>query len=53
MCTILIIEDDNALRSGLEFDLAAEGYTVVPAENGKSALERLDGADIGTNCAAR
>lgn len=46
MFTILIIEDDNALRSGLEFDLAAEGYSVVTAENGKTALERLDSADI-------
>lgn len=46
MFTILIIEDDNALRSGLEFDLAAEGYSVVTAENGKAALERLDSADI-------
>ena len=46
MFTILIIEDDNALRSGLEFDLAAEGYNVVTAENGRTALERLDSADI-------
>lgn len=44
--TILIIEDDNALRSGLEFDLTAEGYNVVSAGNGKTALERLDSADI-------
>lgn len=46
MCTILIIEDDNALRSGLEYDLAAEGYSVVSAENGRTALERLDSTDI-------
>lgn len=46
MFTILIIEDDNALRSGLEFDLTAEGYNVVSAGNGKTALERLDSADI-------
>ena len=46
MFIILIIEDDNALRSGLEFDLAAEGYKVVTAENGRTALERLDSADI-------
>lgn len=46
MFTILIIEDDNALRSGLEFDLAVEGYIVVTAENGGTALERLDSADI-------
>lgn len=46
MYTILIIEDDNALRIGLEFDLTAEGYSVVSAENGRAALERLDSADI-------
>lgn len=46
MCTILIIEDDNALRSGLEFDLAAEGYSVVSSENGRTAIDRLDCADI-------
>lgn len=46
MYTILIIEDDSALRGGLEFDLAAEGYSVVPAANGMTALERLDSADI-------
>lgn len=46
MVTMLIIEDDNALRSGLEFDLAAEGYSVVSVENGKAALDRLDCADI-------
>lgn len=46
MYTILIIEDDNALRIGLEFDLTAEGYSIVSAENGRAALERLDSADI-------
>lgn len=46
MFTILIIEDDNALRSGLEFDLAAEGYNVVSVENGKTALNKVETADI-------
>lgn len=46
MLTILIIEDDNTLRSGLEFDLAAEGYSVVAAENGRTALDRLDDVDM-------
>ena len=46
MCTILIIEDDNILRTGLGFDLAAEGYNVVSAENGRTALDCLDSADI-------
>ncbi len=46
MFTILIIEDDNALRSGLEFDLTAEGYSVVSAENGRAARDCLADADI-------
>ncbi len=46
MYTILIAEDDGALRNGLAFDLAAEGYNVVPAENGRAALAHLSGADL-------
>lgn len=40
MPTILLIEDDDALRNGLAFDLSAEGYRILSAENGKTA-ERL------------
>lgn len=46
MYTILIAEDDGTLRNGLAFDLAAEGYGVVPAEDGRAALAHLDGADL-------
>lgn len=46
MFTILIIEDDSALGRGLEFELRAEGYGVVRAENGRAALGLLDDADM-------
>jgi DNA-binding response OmpR family regulator len=35
---ILIVEDDPAVRRGLEYGLAAEGYTIVLAETGAQAL---------------
>lgn len=41
MPTILLIEDDTALRNGLAFDLSAEGYHILSAENGKTAVELL------------
>lgn len=46
MFTILLIEDDNALRGGLEFDLATEGYNVIAAENGRKAIDNIQIADI-------
>lgn len=42
MPTILLIEDDIALRNGLAFDLSAEGYHILSAENGKTAITFLD-----------
>jgi len=42
MPVILIVEDDTALRTGLTFDLKAEGYRVLAAENGKTALSMLE-----------
>jgi CheY-like chemotaxis protein len=38
---VLIVDDDDTLRDLLRRTLEAEGYTVVEAENGKVALERL------------
>lgn len=47
MYTILIVEDNSALRDGLAFDLSAEGYKVITADSAKNALNRLgQGADI-------
>lgn len=43
MATILIVEDDTALRTGLEFDFTTEGYQVISAENGTKALEHIEG----------
>jgi DNA-binding response OmpR family regulator len=40
--TILLVEDDPTLRSTLMFNLTREGYTVIPAENGRVALEAID-----------
>jgi len=37
--TILVIEDDSFVRSGIELLLAAEGSNVVAAANGHDALE--------------
>lgn len=42
MNTVLLVEDDDALRRGLEFDLSTEGYGVFAAENGKKAISVLD-----------
>lgn len=46
MFTILLIEDDNALRGGLEFDLVTEGYNVIAVENAKKAIDNIQIADI-------
>ncbi len=40
MIRILIVEDDRAIRMGLEDDLKAEGYEVDFAVNGPSGLEK-------------
>lgn len=41
MPAILIIEDNDALRDGLAFDLTAEGYQILSAANGRTALSLL------------
>ena len=37
--TILVIEDEPAVREGLEDNLKIEGYTVLSADNGATGLE--------------
>jgi CheY-like chemotaxis protein len=42
--TVLIIEDDEYIRSALEEVLLAEGYNTCTARNGREALELLRSA---------
>jgi CheY-like chemotaxis protein len=39
--TILVVEDEDALRAAIRRLLQSEGYTVLEAQNGASALEVL------------
>ncbi|MCG8605042.1 response regulator [bacterium] len=41
MSTILIVEDDQNTRLGLQELLVEEGYQVESAENGSAALQKL------------
>ncbi len=43
--TILIVEDDAAIRTALQLALEMEGYAVKIASNGKEALEMLPRID--------
>jgi DNA-binding response OmpR family regulator len=40
--TILLVDDDEAVRKLLSFPLARDGYKVVQAADGQEALERFD-----------
>lgn len=48
--TVLVVEDDPTLRSTLAFNLTREGYNVLVADNGRSAVdivgERGDSLDL-------
>ena len=39
--TVLVVDDDRALRSMLRESLALEGYPIATAENGGPALEQM------------
>ncbi len=39
---ILVIDDDESIRSAFEMSLSEEGYEVTTAENYKEALKRID-----------
>ena len=41
MISILIIEDDNAIRENTAEFLELEGYTTFTAPNGKKGLEKI------------
>ena len=42
MARILVVEDDEPLRSLYKYELEEEGYEVVIAEDGKTALKSLE-----------
>jgi CheY-like chemotaxis protein len=45
MASVLVIDDDQALRQVLGKILTAGGHSVVEVENGREALLRLDSCD--------
>ena len=47
MKTILIADDDIAIRRTLELHLTEEGYTVLTAADGRSAVEIASGKEVG------
>ena len=46
VATLLVADDDPAVRESLERTLAREGYAVVVAPDGRAALERLEAGGI-------
>ncbi|VEI05252.1 response regulator transcription factor [Kurthia zopfii] len=44
--TILVADDDQAIRDGIEIYLKNEGYRVVKAADGKEALDVLSNEDV-------
>src|SRR5262252_377380 len=46
LATLLVADDDPAVRQSLERALTREGYTVVLAPDGQAALERLQTGGI-------
>ena len=42
MTRILVVEDDEPLRSLYKYELEEEGYEVIIAEDGKTALRSLE-----------
>ena len=41
MTTVLIVEDDDAIRSNITRLLRLEGFEIVSAVNGREGLERM------------
>jgi len=43
---ILLVEDEETLAIGLEYNLTEEGYSIVRAEDGKQALDRFEAQEF-------
>ena len=46
MARVLLVDDDEQMRRAMELCLAREGYDVVSATNGRSALGIIDSTPI-------
>ena len=46
--TVMVVEDEAALRAGIRRMLQEDGYNVVEAENGATALQLLERPASGT-----
>ena len=48
MQTVIVVDDEKAIREGLKRFLSSQGYRVLTAENGREALDviRSEGADV-------
>ncbi len=44
--TIMVVDDSTSVRKMVAFTLENAGYVVVEAENGRDALEKLNGTQI-------
>lgn len=44
--TVLVVEDENMLNEAYQVILTSAGYNVVPAYDGKAALEVLEGKNV-------
>jgi two-component system, chemotaxis family, chemotaxis protein CheY len=44
--TIMIVDDSTSLRKMVAFTLENAGYSVIEAENGEDALEKLAGSPV-------
>ena len=44
--TILLVEDDTTILSGLEFCLKKEGFNVITASSGTEALTKLNNINL-------
>jgi CheY-like chemotaxis protein len=43
--TILVVEDDDDIRDAIADSLVTDGYNVVPAANGREALDYVKGSN--------